>query len=47
LGLPLIVATGLAVLAVIALAHILHIGVENPSQRFLRDVRRTRSLSAD
>jgi peptidoglycan/LPS O-acetylase OafA/YrhL len=47
LGLPLIAASGLALLCVVALAHVLHIGIEGPAQRVLNDVGRKRALSAE
>jgi peptidoglycan/LPS O-acetylase OafA/YrhL len=39
-GLSLLLATGVATVAVTALAHLLHICIEDPSQRLLRRVRR-------
>lgn len=47
MGLTLLAATGVALVAVVALAHMLHIWVENPSQTYLRDIRRTRLAPAE
>ncbi|MEQ1539199.1 MAG: acyltransferase, partial [Sphingorhabdus sp.] len=46
-GMSLLAATGVALVTVIALAHMLHIWVENPSQVYLRDVRKTRLAPAE
>lgn len=46
-GLPLVAATGSALILVVALAHVLHIAVEDPVQRRLRSNRQSTTPSAE